>query len=154
MNNKTNKEKKITTEEVQANARLLEMSLESFGIYSKVVEVNVVEDGILYSLEIAVGIKLNDLVFLNKDIALVLASSTGNVEIEAPIPGTSLIGIKVPLKSELKLKPENYQIIRIKEKESLKSENVLQTGLKLLIRFFAYALEWFADKLRRIENRI
>ena len=83
-------------EAVKRNAQIIEDSLESFGIKAKVAEINVGPSVTQYALEAAAGTKLTRITTLQRDLAMALASSTGSVRIEAPIPGRSLVGIEVP----------------------------------------------------------
>jgi len=87
--------------DLKQNAATIEQTLESFGIQAKVVEVNNGPAVTQYALEIALGTKLTKVTSLSNDIALGLATPTGTVRIEAPIPGKSLVGIEVP-----NIKPE------------------------------------------------
>ncbi|HSX18629.1 MAG TPA: DNA translocase FtsK [Candidatus Saccharimonadales bacterium] len=81
---------------VKQNAQTIEKTLEAFGIHAEVVEVNPGPTVTQYALKIPVGTKLSKILTLQNDLALNLATSTGNVRIEAPIPGKSLIGIEIP----------------------------------------------------------
>lgn len=81
---------------LKQNANVIEKTLESFGITAKVIEVNLGPTITQYALEIPMGIKLSKILALQNDLALALATSTGNVRIEAPIPGKSLVGIEIP----------------------------------------------------------
>ncbi|HLA04125.1 MAG TPA: DNA translocase FtsK [Patescibacteria group bacterium] len=81
---------------IKQNARTIEELLESFGITAKVVEVNPGPTVTQYALEIPRGIRLSKILTLQNDLALALATTTGNVRIEAPIPGKSLVGIEIP----------------------------------------------------------
>ena len=81
---------------VKQNAQIIEKTLESFGITAKVVEVNFGPTVTQYALNIPMGTKLSKILSLQNDLALALATSTGNVRIEAPIPGKSLVGIEIP----------------------------------------------------------
>lgn len=78
------------------NAQTIERTLESFGITAKVAEVNLGPTVTQYALEIPMGTKLSKILSLQNDLALALATSTGNVRIEAPIPGKSLVGVEIP----------------------------------------------------------
>lgn len=81
---------------LKQNAQIIEKTLESFNISAKVVEVNLGPTITQYALEIPLGTKLSKILALQNDLALALATSTGNVRIEAPIPGKSLVGIEIP----------------------------------------------------------
>ncbi len=82
--------------DVKANAALIEKTLGSFGVRAKVVEINLGPAVTQYALDSAEGIKITKITNLQNDLAMALASPTGSVRIEAPIPGKSLIGIEVP----------------------------------------------------------
>lgn len=81
-------------------AALLEQTLDSFGITTRVAEVNNRPKDIEFCLEITLGTSIESIVKLRKDLALAMASYTGDIEIEAPIPGRSLIAIRLPYEKE------------------------------------------------------
>lgn len=87
--------------DVNRNADIIEKTLDSFGIRARVSEVNKGPTVTQYALEITMGTKLSKITSLGNDLALALAAPTGQVRIEAPIPGRSLVGIEIP-----NLKPE------------------------------------------------
>lgn len=82
--------------DVRQNASTIERTLESFGIRARVAEVNNGPTVTQYALEITMGTKLSKITALGNDLALALAAPTGQVRIEAPIPGRSLVGIEIP----------------------------------------------------------
>ncbi|HWR43094.1 FtsK/SpoIIIE family DNA translocase [Sporomusa sp.] len=82
--------------EVADNARILEQTLDSFGVSAKVINTCQGPTVTRYELEPAPGVKVSKIVNLSDDLALKLASS--GVRIEAPIPGKAAIGIEVPNK--------------------------------------------------------
>lgn len=82
--------------DIKKNASIIEKTLDSFGIQARVAEVNGGPAVTQYALEIAAGTKITKIANLQHDIALALATRTGTVRIEAPIPGKSLVGIEVP----------------------------------------------------------
>lgn len=81
---------------LKQNAQIIEKTLESFGITASVAEVNPGPTVTQYALKIPLGTKLSKILTLQNDLALALATKTGNVRIEAPIPGKSLVGIEIP----------------------------------------------------------
>ncbi|NCN87265.1 MAG: DNA translocase FtsK [Candidatus Pacebacteria bacterium] len=81
--------------DVKKNADIIEHTLESFGIMAKVKEVNYGPSVTQYALDITRGTKLSRITGLSTDLALALAAPTGQVRIEAPIAGRSLVGIEV-----------------------------------------------------------
>jgi S-DNA-T family DNA segregation ATPase FtsK/SpoIIIE len=88
--------------DVNYNAQVIENTLNSFGINAKVVEFNKGPSVTQYALQIAQGTKLSKITALSNDLALALAATTGQVRIEAPIPGRALVGIEIPnLKPQL-----------------------------------------------------
>ena len=82
--------------DVRKNAQTIEETLDSFGITAKVSEVNNSPSVTQYALEVALGTKLAKIVSLSNDLAMALAAPGGQIRVEAPIPGRSLVGIEVP----------------------------------------------------------
>ncbi|OGG14966.1 hypothetical protein A2875_03300 [Candidatus Gottesmanbacteria bacterium RIFCSPHIGHO2_01_FULL_46_14] len=82
--------------DMRRNAQVIEKTLEGFGITAKVTEVNSGPAVTQYAMEIALGTKVSKITSLSSDLALALAAPTGQVRIEAPIPGRSLVGIEIP----------------------------------------------------------
>lgn len=81
-------------EDIQANARILEETLDDFGISVKVTDIERGPVITRYELEPAPGVKLNRIVTLNDDIALAMKAQS--VRIVAPIPGKARVGVEVP----------------------------------------------------------
>lgn len=81
-------------EDLANNARVLEETLEDFGISVKVTDIERGPVITRYELEPAPGVKLNRIVSLNDDIAL--AMKAPSVRIVAPIPGKARVGVEVP----------------------------------------------------------
>ncbi len=82
--------------DIKKNASIIEKTLDSFGVQARVAEVNGGPAVTQYALEISAGTKISKIANLQHDLALALATPTGTVRIEAPIPGKSLVGIEVP----------------------------------------------------------
>lgn len=82
--------------DVRENAAIIEKTLDSFGINAKVSEVNKGPAVTQYAIKIALGTKVSKITSLSSDLALALAAPTGQVRIEAPIPGRDLVGIEIP----------------------------------------------------------
>ena len=135
--------KKENKDEVTRIIYLLEAILSSFGITTKVVEVHIEEEYILFGLEITMGTKIDDLINLEKDIAFGISSPTGKVEVY-PIVGRSLVGIKVPL-GKIKLNKEKYKIItrveRVNEIDLIRYIRLLLVNIfSGLARFFFWLI--------------
>lgn len=90
---------KADTGDVKKVASVIEKTLQSFGIGARVVEVNVGPAVTQYALEIALGTKVSKITSLSNDLALATEAPTGQIRIEAPIPGRSLVGIEIPNRS-------------------------------------------------------
>lgn len=82
-------------ESVQKKAQVLEAALETFNINAKVTRIVVGPSVTRYELEMPVGVPVKKILAHQDDIALNLASN-GDIRIEAPIPGRSVVGIEVP----------------------------------------------------------
>lgn len=85
--------------DIKKVAALIEKTLQSFGIAARVVEVNLGPAVTQYALEIALGTKVSKITSLANDLALATEAPTGQIRIEAPIPGRNLIGIEIPNRS-------------------------------------------------------
>jgi S-DNA-T family DNA segregation ATPase FtsK/SpoIIIE len=88
-NNRLNKD-------IAEKVKILEETLDSFGIKGKVSQVSLGPSVARFELQPAPGIKVSKIVSLADDIALSMAAS--DVRIEAPIPGKAAVGIEVPNK--------------------------------------------------------
>ena len=75
-------------------AQTLEHSLSSFGIEGKVVQVNPGPVITGYEVQPPRGVKVNRIVNLSDDLALVMKARS--IRIQAPIPGKAAVGIEVP----------------------------------------------------------
>jgi len=82
--------------DMRKNADTIEKTLESFGIIAKVVEINTGPAVTQYCFAIALGTKVSKVTSLSSDLALALAAPTGQVRLEAPIPGRNLVGVEIP----------------------------------------------------------
>lgn len=85
--------------DIKKNAAVIEKTLDAFGIQARVAEVNGGPAVTQYALEMPAGVKISKIAALQHDLALALATPTGTVRVEAPIPGKSLVGIEVPNRS-------------------------------------------------------
>lgn len=85
--------------DVKETATVIERTLQSFGIAAKVVEVNLGPAVTQYALEVALGTRVSKITSLANDLALATQAPTGQIRIEAPIPGRNLVGIEIPNKS-------------------------------------------------------
>lgn len=113
--------------DIKENAAIIESTLESFGIRAKVAEVNGGPAITQYAIKIAEGTKLSKIKALQTDLALALAAPTGQIRIEAPIPGRNLVGIEIPNRS-----PEYVTLYEIMNHPDMKKEKSrLAVGLGL-----------------------
>ncbi|MCL4397782.1 DNA translocase FtsK [Patescibacteria group bacterium] len=112
--------------DIKHNATVIENTLESFGITAHVAEVNTGPAVTQYALEIALGTKLSKITTLQNDLALALAAP-GQLRIEAPIPGRSMVGIEIPNRS-----PEFVSIRKMLESDAMQqSKSKLAVALGL-----------------------
>jgi DNA segregation ATPase FtsK/SpoIIIE-like protein len=124
---------------LRSNAAMLELTLQAFGLPARIAEINILETEYEYCLEVAMGYKANKIFDYETDIALALASPSGKVRIQVPIPGRALIGIYVPKsKKESNVKPENYKVIRIKEEK--REDNKPKPPFRSFISDFLYLI--------------
>jgi DNA segregation ATPase FtsK/SpoIIIE, S-DNA-T family len=109
--------------DIKKSASIIEKTLDSFGVQARVAEVNGGPAVTQYALEMSAGTKISKLANLQHDIALALATPTGTVRIEAPIPGKSLVGIEVP----------NHSLEVVGLKGALSSEEMTKHKSKLAV---------------------
>lgn len=117
------KQGKADRGDLNANAATIEKTLDSFGIQAKVTEINCGPAVTQYALEVALGTKLSKISALQSDLALALAAPQGQIRIEAPIPGRSLVGIEIPNRS--------LEFVTIKQ--MLTSEVMMKNGGKTAV---------------------
>jgi len=119
------KGKKPTVEKKQrslnALAKKLEQTLDSFGVRAKVTQVHSGPAVTRFELQPEAGVKVSRIVSLADDMALALAAK--DIRIEAPIPGKSALGIEVP----------NQEISIVTLREVIESEPFQQSEDKLLV---------------------
>ncbi|MEP7103932.1 MAG: DNA translocase FtsK [Candidatus Dojkabacteria bacterium] len=100
--------KKSTGKEptIERNAKIIEQTLESFGIDAKVEESDVGPSVVRYSLNIPLGTKVEKVSGLSANLALALGVDSKAVRIDT-IPGTTYLGIEIPR--------SNREMVRFKE---------------------------------------
>jgi len=91
--------------DVQEMQRIIQKTLEPFGIPVAMGEVHVGPTVTQYTLKPEEGVKIAKITALHNDLALALSAHP--IRIEAPIPGKSLVGIEVPNKA--------VSIVRLRE---------------------------------------
>jgi len=109
--------------DVNHNADVIEATLESFGIRAQVKDVSKGPAVTQYALEIARGTKLSKITALATDLAMALAAPTGQIRIEAPIAGKSLVGVEVP----------NHSAQFVTLRKMLESQIMKKNGSKLAV---------------------
>lgn len=94
-----NEGQKADRGDVKKIADTIEKTLGSFGITAKIIEVNAGPAVTQYAAQIALGTKVSKITSLANDLALATEAPTGQIRIEAPIPGRNLVGIEIPNRS-------------------------------------------------------
>jgi S-DNA-T family DNA segregation ATPase FtsK/SpoIIIE len=84
----------VDADAVRERGHRLEAALSQHGVQTRLVGMVVGPTVTRYELELGVGVKVNSVVNLSKDIAYSMASP--DVRIIAPIPGKQAIGVEVP----------------------------------------------------------
>lgn len=82
--------------DIKANNKIIQETLDKFGITVTMSRESVGPTVTQYKLRPAEGVKLSRITALQNDLALALQAVS--LRIEAPIPGTSLVGIEIPNK--------------------------------------------------------
>ncbi|MEW5761733.1 MAG: DNA translocase FtsK [Bacillota bacterium] len=107
--------------DIADNIRILEETLENFGVKAKVLQVSRGPAITRYELQPAAGVKVSRIVSLADDIALSMAAPA--VRIEAPIPGKAALGIEIP----------NKEIAPVHLRELLETKEFVQSASCLTI---------------------
>lgn len=81
--------------DIKQIAAVIEKTLQGFKIEARIAEVNLGPTLTQYALQIGAGTKISDIKALTEDIALATEAPTGQIRIEAPIPGRNLIGLEI-----------------------------------------------------------
>ncbi len=98
-------------EEIPMKRVALENALEKFGVPAKVQSVVIGPTVTRYEIAMPEGISVKRILSLDADIAYAL-SAQGQIRIEAPIPGRSIVGIEVP----------NSKVAKVSIKDVLQSK--------------------------------
>ena len=85
---------KDTQSELKSNSEILVNTLKSFGVQTRIVDINRGPSVTRYELQPAAGVKVSRITNLTDDIKMSLAAKS--IRIEAPIPGKAAVGIEVP----------------------------------------------------------
>ena len=101
--------------DIEGRSRMIEETLRAFGINATTVDKHVGPAVTRYALNLPIGIKASKVQGLSIDLALRLKSPSGSVRIEAPIPGTNLVGIEVP-----NFTPSSVSLRSVLESDELK----------------------------------
>ncbi|MCL6634160.1 MAG: DNA translocase FtsK [Peptococcaceae bacterium] len=105
--------------DINENIRILEETLESFGVKARVIQVSRGPAITRYEIQPPAGVKVSRIVSLADDIALSMAAP--DVRIEAPIPGKAAVGIEVP----------NKEIAMVHLRDLLETQEFIQSGSNL-----------------------
>ncbi|MDD2654627.1 MAG: DNA translocase FtsK [Candidatus Omnitrophica bacterium] len=108
-------------EDLMENARVLEETLNDFGVSVRIADIERGPVITRYELEPAPGVKVNKIVSLSDDIALAMKAPT--VRIVAPIPGKNRVGVEVP----------NTQSSIVYLKEVFSTDDFRKFGSKLVL---------------------
>ncbi len=107
--------------DIPENIKILEETLENFGVKAKVTHVSRGPAITRYEIYPPPGVKVSRIVGLADDIALSMASP--DVRIEAPVPGKAAVGIEVP----------NMEITMVHLRELLESGEFREAPSKLIV---------------------
>lgn len=109
---------------IYKNAENIQKSLETFGIEVTLGDANVGPTVTQYTLKPKQGVKLNQIVARQNDLALALSAKS--IRIEAPIPGKDAVGIEIPNKVPAKVTLK--EILVAPQFKAVKSKLALALG--------------------------
>lgn len=109
---------------INKNVETIQKCLETFGIKIAMSDVNVGPTVSQYTFKPNEGVKLNQIVARQTDLALALSAKS--LRMEAPIPGKSSVGLEIPNKIPAKVTLK--EILKAKEFRNVKSKLALALG--------------------------
>lgn len=109
---------------IYKNAEIIQKCLETFGIEVALGDANVGPTVTQYTLKPKQGVKLNQIVARQNDLALALSAKS--IRMEAPIPGKDSVGIEIPNKVSAKVTLK--EILISPQFKSVKSKLTLALG--------------------------
>jgi len=109
------------SKDINENVRILEDTLESFGVKARVTHISRGPAITRYEIQPPAGVKVSRIVSLADDIALSMAAP--DVRIEAPIPGKAAVGIEVP----------NKEISMVHLRDLLETREFIQSASRLTV---------------------
>lgn len=113
--------KKINSNDfITSNSKIIENTLNDFGVSGKVVEIHEGPTVTQYEVEVKSGTKVSKVKSIHSELALALRAK--DIRIEAPIPGKSTIGIEAP----------NATVAEVKIRDILGSVPKKQASSKLV----------------------
>ena len=148
---------KVDTEFVQKWAAVLESTFDEHGLLTRVEEVNLHKEDVEYRLRVVAGLKLREIVELEPDIALAMASPTGHVTIQAPIPGTQFVGITVPTPSDVKpVKEKRLEVVHLTKEVKVSGYTATEMMRDLFVLIFRTIGKYsyiLSEKVRNIGQK-
>jgi len=109
---------------IYKNAEMIQKCLATFGITVSMGDANVGPTVTQYTIKPDDGVKLNQIVARQNDLALTLAAKS--IRIEAPIPGKNAVGIEIPNKVAAKVTLK--EILKAPQFKAIKSKLALALG--------------------------
>jgi len=114
---------KANAGDIQHNAGVLKQTLANFNINVDMDAISTGPSITRYTMKPAQGLKLSRILQLRNELSLALAAHP--IRIEAPVPGTSLVGIEIPNKVVAKVGLRSL----FEDEQFTKSPNALQVAL-------------------------
>ena len=109
---------------INKNVEIVQKCLKTFGIDINMSEVNVGPTVTQYTFKPTEGVKLNQIVARQTDLALALSAKS--LRMEAPIPGKSSVGIELP--NVIPAKVTLKEVLKSKQFRAVKSKLALALG--------------------------
>lgn len=109
---------------INKNVEIIQKCLKTFGVEIVMSDVNVGPTVSQYTFKPEDGVKLNQIIARQTDLALALSAKS--LRIEAPIPGKSSVGVEIPNKIPAKVTLK--EILKEKEFRALKSKLAIALG--------------------------
>lgn len=122
---------------------VIEATMEAFGLPVKIMEINPNPNEILFLAKPLKSMDATEIVSHDKDLAIALASPTGAIKIEAPVPGKDLIGISLPRVGRIGFEVYNFRLANKPAKVNFINKMIARWCLNMSERLFRKSESWY-----------
>lgn len=126
---------------INTTALMIEQGLEAYGVFAKVKNIDIQDSHYEFQMVVTVGTKARRLENLSRELALTIAAPKGEIKWRIPIPGKSLVGLRI------QKPPKEYFDEIEKERERRFQANSFQNKLAFVFYLIGKAQMAIAYKI-------